>query len=141
MDTNKILKYVPYIVGGIVVYKLLQKLGLIPDKNDTLVEGVIQDPGNVFTKTQVKKGDELLNSVELENNYKKIVNAKGIPYLTNDDEDMVYSVFRNLKNASQLNQLTDYFISKKNVDILTYLDSFLSNDELAVVINISKRLK
>lgn len=70
----------------------------------------------------------------------KIYKAKGIPYLTNDDEAAVYGVFRALNSKTQISYLAEYFIKTYNKDLKTYLQSFLSQREFGNVATICNKL-
>jgi hypothetical protein len=69
-----------------------------------------------------------------------IYNAKGIPYLTNDDEAAVYGVFKAMTAKTQVSQLSGYFFTKYNKDLKAYLQSFLNKDEFGNVVAICQRM-
>jgi hypothetical protein len=70
----------------------------------------------------------------------KIYNAKGIPYLTNDNEGAVYGVFRALNSKTQISYLAEYFINRYNKDLKAYLQSFLNQNEFGNVATICNKL-
>ena len=70
----------------------------------------------------------------------KIYKAKGVPYLTNDDEAAVYGVFRALNSKTQISYLSEYFINRYNKDLKTYLQSFLNQNEFGNVATICNKL-
>jgi hypothetical protein len=71
----------------------------------------------------------------------KIYKAKGIPYLTNDDEAAVYGVFRSLKSKTQVSYLAETFFKMYNKDLKAFLQSFLNNNEFGNVATICNKLK
>jgi hypothetical protein len=88
--------------------------------------------GNNVIRSLTTYGKELYS--------KTIWNAKGIPYLTNDDEAAVYGVFRDLSAKTQISQLSEYFFAKYNKDLKTFLQSFLSKNEFGNVATICSKL-
>jgi hypothetical protein len=71
----------------------------------------------------------------------KIYKAKGIPYLTNDDEAAIYGVFRTLKSKTQVSYLAETFFMLYNKDLKAFLQSFLNNKEFGNVATICNKLK
>lgn len=69
-----------------------------------------------------------------------IYKAKGIPYLTNDDEAAVYGVFKALSAKTQVSKLSEVFFTRYNKDLKTYLQSFLNKDEFGNVLAICERM-
>jgi len=60
----------------------------------------------------------------------QIFEAKGIPYISNDKEDSVYSVFNSIQTQYQLSILSSIFNYFYKRDLLEYLKSFLNADEM-----------
>lgn len=69
---------------------------------------------------------------------KQIYNAKG---LFVDNEPAVYGAFKQLKYKTQVSWLADNFFKTYGKDIFGFLDSFLSDKELAVVTQITDNLQ
>ena len=82
----------------------------------------------------------ILTPYGIEKYAKKIWDAKGIPYLTNDDESAVYGVFRSLSAKTQISQLSEYFFNKYNKDLKSFLQSFLNQNEFGNVATICNKL-
>lgn len=71
---------------------------------------------------------------------KKLYEARGIAYLTNDDESAVYGVFRSLSAKTQISQLSEYFFNKYNQDLKAFLQNFLNQNEFGNVATICNKL-
>lgn len=69
---------------------------------------------------------------------KKLDNSFGF---INDDEEMIYSVFRQLENASQLSQVSNAYFGLNGYYLNDTLIEYLNNDELAIIVEIVKRWK
>jgi hypothetical protein len=75
------------------------------------------------------------------NGYAEIIyKAKGIPYLTNDDEAAVYGVFKAIGYKTQVSKLSEVFFNKYKKDLKTYLQSFLNKDEFGNVLAICNKM-
>ena len=82
----------------------------------------------------------ILTPSALDKYSKLIYEAKGIPYLTNDDEEAVYGVFRAITTKTQVSKLSEYFFSKYNKDLKAFLQSFLNQNEFGNVATICNKL-
>tara|TARA_R110000868_G_scaffold126421_5_gene333495 strand:+ start:2184 stop:2687 length:504 start_codon:yes stop_codon:yes gene_type:complete len=75
------------------------------------------------------------------NGYAEIIyKAKGIPYLTNDDEAAVYGVFKAMSAKTQVSKLSEVFFNKYKKDLKAYLQSFMSQDEFGNVLAICEKM-
>ena len=97
---------------------------------------------DVDYSNELKKQNVILSLSEsgLKTYSKIIYDAKGIPYLTNDDEAAVYGVFRALKSKTQVSVLAGYFFRMYNKDLKTFLQSFLNEKEFGNVATICNKL-
>lgn len=154
--------YSSYIlpVGGLLVaVALLQRFGLLPsagslqaDKNVKELENVQAD-NNAFNRNYIKLMSAALRSTAGGNSkvavqYLKAANATALAKKLhkakgtfNDNEDSVWSAFRNLKYKSQVTQLSDVFYNLYKIDLYTYLESFLNTAELNKLYNIIAEMK
>jgi hypothetical protein len=69
-----------------------------------------------------------------------IYKAKGIPYLTNDDEAAVYGVFKAMAYKTQVSKLSEVFFNRYKKDLKAYLQSFLNKDEFGNVLAICNKM-
>jgi hypothetical protein len=144
--------YMPYILigGGAIAYfgivkPVLQKLGILNDAADNLVNNTLSQSGNQnpFDPNFYKsKGACLILRNSDADNYANIIyNAFGG---FNDDEDAATGVFRVLKTQTQCSYLAERFQYLFNQDLLTFLkggwwpQDRMSNTELANIISIVK---
>lgn len=154
MATNN-TDYSQYILPvGLVllVGSIASKFGLIPSAESKATEAAaaslkelkawspnfiknyVNSKGSAGQKFKVKK---LLpgRAVAVAQQLKK---AKGI---FNDNESAVYSVFRTIEYQSQVSQVAAEFLKlTKGVELLTYLESFMNEKELAAVAAIVNKL-
>lgn len=137
-----------YIAGD----KIFKKLGLTKDQ--AAQQAQAQQQANYqaqlnqqyFDSDYIK--DRMRNGLWVQtlseasgNNYAEIIyKAKGIPYLTNDDEAAVYGVFKAIKAKTQVSKLAEVFFNKYKKDLKTYLQSFLNKDEFGNVLAITERM-
>ena len=138
-ENQGLIKYgVGLLAAGFVGYKLLQKFGIISTQKDLdnakLVDSYASGSVLQNSNVPINRG-ELLNEITLKEYYNKLIKAHGF---FNDNEELVYSVFRLLKNKQQLEQLVAYFNTNYNTDLYSYLDNFLSTSEFAKVLAIIK---
>jgi uncharacterized UPF0146 family protein len=104
-ENKSTIKFVAIGVGSaFVVYKLLQKLGLIATQKDVdnskLIDSYSNNSVLQIQTPPINTGD-LLNEITLKSMYDNLIKAHGF---FNDNEDLVYSTFRMLKNKKQLEQ-------------------------------------
>jgi len=95
-----------------------------------------------YIKQRMNKGYWVKSLTEAGGNgYAEIIyKAKGIPYLTNDDEAAVYGVFKALTSKTQVSRLTELFFNKYKKDLKAYLQSFMSKDEFGNVLAICEKM-
>ena len=142
--------YSSYILPvGVVllVYSVAQKFGLVPSQESKATEAAAQSlksfkafnpnfikntvnkagtPGQQFTVKKLTPARALAVAQQLKK-------AKG---LFNDNEDAIYSVFRTLEYQSQVSQVAAEFLKLTKLELLTYLESFLNQKELAAIADI-----
>lgn len=154
------LKIGLYMAGAFIAYKAVKKLaetfGLIKTKQEEGLETATEEAGASSTEASATNPFLSFNpnySVALVKAYKKkfpsrawdiakqeaisreqykafsrdLLNAKGI---INDDEDRIYSIFRSIQTQFQLSLLSRVFSFYWKKDLLEYLKSILSADEL-----------
>ena len=97
---------------------------------------------DVDYSNELKKQNVILSLSDYgQKTYSKIIyDAKGLPYLTNDDEAAVYGVFRALKSKTQISVLSGYFFMMYKKDLKTFLQSFLNEKEFGNVATICNKL-
>lgn len=138
------------LAGGAIAYfkilkPILDKLGPGEAHKDDVKQIEQLKSENYFDgdfANELKKTNVILTLTEYgKQTYSKIIwDAKGIPYLTNDDEAAVYGVFRALKSKTQISVLAEYFFQKYNKDLKTFLQSFLNQNEFGNVATICNKL-
>ena len=142
--------YSSYIlpVGLVLIgYTVLQKFGLVPSQeskateaaalslrsfkpfNPNFIKNTINSkgtPGQQFTVKKLTPARAAAVALQLKK-------AKGI---FNDNEDAIYSVFRTLEYQSQVSQIAAEFLKLTKLELLTYLESFMNQKELAQIADI-----
>jgi hypothetical protein len=136
IDPNTIIKAGVTLAGLFIVYKIAQKVGLIPTAASNAAEQNLQQleaanywDYNKFLST-APSGTLLLTQSGAAAYVDDLWNATGI---FNDDEDMIYGVFRAMKTKSQVAALAKRFNQLKNKDLFGYLNEYLNDSELLKV--------
>jgi hypothetical protein len=132
-------------IGGFVIYKLLQKFGIIASAQDVANQQLVDSFAGANSQLQVdtpiqvtsNNSNILLDTITVKQLVEDLNNSKGF---LNDDEQLVFSTFRKLKNKSQLNQLISEFNNTQQKNLYDYLNSFLNTNEFATVLNIIKTI-
>jgi len=142
-EVDTIGRIVFYSIGAYAGYKLLQKIGLVDDE-----EARKKDVVNAEIAKSIKFFDvDYYKTVPVSNIFKQsvtddfakqIFNAKGF---FNDDEDTIFSVFRQQKYRSQISWLAYRFRIMYKTDLYAYLRGFLNNKEILNVFEIIQGLK
>jgi hypothetical protein len=136
IDPNVIIKGVATLAGLYLVYKVLQKVGVVPtaaanqaQQNLQQLEAANYWDYNNFFKT-APPGHALLTMAGAAAYVNDLWNATG--YL-NDDEEKIYGVFRAMRTKSQVAALAKRFNQLKNKDLYGYLSDYLNETELLKV--------
>ena len=154
-----------YMAGAFIAYKAIKKLaetfGLVKTKEEEGLETATEQASQ--SSTEASATNPLLSfnpnySTALVTAYKKkfpdkawniakqegisrdqykafsrdLLNAKGI---FNDDEQKIYSIFRTLQTQFQLSLLSRVFSFYWKKDLLEYLKTTLSAEEIAPILN------
>lgn len=144
------------VVGGLLlVYiagdKIFKKLGLTKTTEEQVKDQQQQANYNAMLSEQYfdpqyiadrmkKYWVRTLTQAGAEGYAEIIYKAKGIPYLTNDDEAAVYGVFKAMSAKTQVSKLSEVFFNKYKKDLKAYLQSFLNKDEFGNVLAICERM-
>lgn len=159
MDNNTV-ELLKWGVILFILYRILNKFGLVGSTADEknaenlmsnvmmtgnqtaapvqLVKAVSADlnkPQNKITADDIKKYSPS-SSIML----KWLQDIKDADGYFNDNENLVYSVFRSMKNQVALYTFSQFFKVYENVDLIDYLKSFLDESELSTVYKIINAL-
>jgi hypothetical protein len=133
IDPNVIIKYGVSLAGLFIIYKLAQKVGLIPSqesKQETQNLQALQSASvwdyNKFLAS-LPAGALLLTQAGAAAYVDDLWDATG---WYNDDEEKIYGVFREMKTQSQIAALAKRFNQLKNKDLYSYLRDYLNDTEL-----------
>jgi hypothetical protein len=163
-DTSTILKNAFLIAGAVVGFIALKKIaetfGIIQTKEENAVETATEESAGTSTeavstnpflafnplysnalvtaynKKYPSKVWDIAKQEKIERTQYKaysrdLLNAKGI---INDDEDKIYSIFKNIQTQYQLSVLARVFNFYWKKDLLEYLKGVLNADELAPIL-------
>ena len=124
VDTSKPLLSLKPNYDTLLIVKYAKKLGL---------------PNNTATYQNLRKQFMPLNKLEptawpsqLKKVANDIIKSKGF---FNDDENKLYNAFNQLKNQAQMRDVA-YIFQQNKKDLVTFLKSFLNDEELAKVYRI-----
>jgi hypothetical protein len=133
IDPNILIKAGVSIAGLFIVYKLLQKTGLLPSAESTQAAQNLQQlesasvwDYNKFLST-LPAGAKLLTQSGAAAYVEDLWDATGT---FNDDEEAIYGVFRAMKTQSQISALAKRFNQLKSKDLYGYLKDYLNEEEL-----------
>jgi hypothetical protein len=139
IDPNIIIKATVSLAAIFLVYKIAQKLGLIPSKDDKkeeanllALEGSSYWNYNDFLQ-KAPPGHALLTQAGAAAYVEDLWNATGI---FDDDEEKIYGVFRAMRTQSQIAALAKRFNQLKTKDLYGYLKDYLNETELLTIKNI-----
>lgn len=133
------LKVAIYALAGFAVYKVMQKLNILNEKEDDVLEGSKATPLNLPTQQKPsKENKDTLSDIQLSYLATDLYGADG--YI-NDDEDKVFSILRDLDTQSNLEAFKRIFNVRYNYNLVDWLASFLSDSELRQAIKITENLK
>ena len=133
IDPNILIKAGVSLAAIFLVYKIAQKLGLIPSKDDKKEEKYLLDLQganywnyNDFLQ-KAPPGHALLTQAGAAAYVQDLWDATGI---FNDDEEKIYGVFRAMRTQSQIAALAKRFNQLKTKDLYGYLKGYLNEAEL-----------
>jgi len=136
IDPNVIIKGVVTLAGLYLVYKVLQKVGVVPtaaanqaQQNLQQLEAANYWDYNNFLAT-APPGHALLTQAGAAAYVNDLWDATGT---FNDDEEAIYGVFRAMKTQSQVAALSKRFNQLKSKDLYGYLNDYLNEAELLKV--------
>jgi len=136
IDPNTLIKAGVAIAGLYIVYKIAQKVGVIPTAESNAAQQNLQQletasywDYNKFLST-VPAGALLLTQAGASAYVDDLWDATGY---FNDDEDKIFGVFRAMKTKSQVAALAKRFNQLKSKDLYSYLDEYLNDEELLKV--------
>jgi hypothetical protein len=136
IDPNTLIKAGISLAGLFIVYRLLQKTGLLPTAESTQAAQNLQQlesasvwDYNKFLGT-LPAGALLLTQNGAAAYVDDLWNATS---WYNDDEQAIYGVFRAMKTQSQISALAKRFNQLKAQDLYSYLKNYLNEEELLTV--------
>jgi hypothetical protein len=136
LDPNILIKSGVALAGLFIVYKLAQKIGILPAPGEQQQQQNLQQLEqasywnyNAFLAT-LPAGALLLTQAGASAYVDDLWNATGT---FNDDEEAIYGVFRAMKTKSQVAALAKRFNQLKNQDLYSYLDNYLNDEEILKV--------
>jgi hypothetical protein len=124
VDTSKPLLSLKPNYDTLLIVKYAKNLGL---PNNTTTYKNLRNQFMPLDKTKAKEWPSQLKKVAND-----IINAKGF---FNDDENKLYNAFNQLKNQAQMSYVA-YIFEQNKKDLVTFLKSFLNDEELAKVYRI-----
>lgn len=136
IDPNIIIKAGVSIAGLFIVYKILQKFGVIPSAASTQAEQnlIALESASVWDYNKflsnLPAGAKLLTQTGAAAYVNDLWKATGY---FNDDEQAIYGVFRAMKTQSQISALAKRFNELKGQDLYSYLKNYLNEEELLTV--------
>ena len=151
-DSTNYSQYILPVGLVAIAYAAASKFGLVPSAESKKQESDAQqlDSFDAFSRNytkdyikqkQSRKGQQfnvqLLTTPKAEAIAVQLKKSKGI---FNDDETAVYSAMKFVKTKSQLSQVATVFNKLTSQDLTAYLQSFMSEKELARIYEIVKNL-
>ena len=136
IDPNVLIKAGVGIIGILMLRKVLQSIGILQTSSDVQKEQNLQqlESANYWNYNEFLKnipaGALLLTQSGATAYVNDLWNATGT---FNDDEEMIYGVFRAMKTKSQVASLAKRFNQLKAKDLYGYLSDYLSDSELLKV--------
>jgi len=136
IDPNVIIKGVATLAGLYLVYKVLQKIGVVQTAAANAAQQNLQqleaanywDYNNFLAAAPA--GHALLTQAGAAAYVNDLWDATGT---FNDDEEQIYGVFRAMKTKSQVAALAKRFNQLKSFDLYNYLENYLNESELLKV--------
>lgn len=136
IDPNVLIKAGISLAGLFIVYKLLQKTGLLPTAESNQAAQNLQalESSNYWNYNDFLQkapgGHALLTQAGAAAYVEDLWDATGT---FNDDEEAIYGVFRAMRTQSQIAALAKRFNQLKNKDLYGYLKDYLNEAELLTV--------
>jgi hypothetical protein len=136
IDPNTLIKAGVSIAGLFIVYKILQKVGVLPSResNQQAQNLEILEASNYWNYndflSKAPGGHALLTQAGAAAYVDDLWNATGY---FNDDEEAIFGVFRAMKTQSQIAALAKRFNQLKGQDLYSYLKNYLNESELLTV--------
>ena len=136
IDPNVLIKAGISLAGLFIVYKLLQKTGLLPTAESNQAAQNLQalESSNYWNYNdflqKAPPGHALLTQAGAAAYVDDLWNATG---MFNDDEEAIYGVFRAMRTQSQIAALAKRFNQLKSKDLYGYLKDYLNEAELLTV--------
>ena len=133
----KLVKYLPYVLGAVVIYFIYKQI------TGSKAKVKVIDNLDIFNKQKCLElnkqypNAKKLSNTEVQALAKKLYDAKGF---FNDDENAVYSVFQSIPYKSYICQLTVAFESLYGKNLINYLD-FLSAEEKSKIFDYIGKMK
>jgi hypothetical protein len=136
IDPNVLIKAGISLAGLFIVYKLLQKTGLLPSTESKQAAQNLQE---LESSNYWNYNDFLAKAPP---SHKLLTQAGAAAYVNdlwdatswyNDDEEKIYGVFRAMKTQSQIAALAKRFNQLKSQDLYSYLKNALNEAELLTV--------
>lgn len=136
IDPNTIIKAGVTLAGLFIVYKIAQKVGLVPTAASNAAQQNLQQletasywDYNKFLSS-LPGGALLLTQAGAAAYVDDLWDATGY---FNDDEEKIYGVFRAMRTKSQVAALAKRFNQLKSKDLYSYLSEYLNESELLKV--------
>jgi len=136
IDPNTLIKAGISLAGLFIVYRLLQKTGLLPSAASNQAAQNLQEleSSNYWNYNdflaKAPGGHALLTQSGAAAYVDDLWNATGY---FNDDEEKIYGVFRAMRTQSQIAALAKRFNQLKSKDLYGYLKDYLNETELLTV--------
>lgn len=136
IDPNTLIKAGVTLAGLFIVYRLLQKTGLLPSRESNLEQQNLQalESSNYWNYNdflaKAPGGHALLTQAGAAAFVEDLWDATGY---FNDDEQKIYGVFRAMKTQSQIAALAKRFNQLKAQDLYSYLKNYLNEEELLTI--------
>ena len=136
IDPNTLIKAGISLAGLFIVYKILQKVGVLPTAESNQAAQNLQalESSNYWNYNdflaKAPGGHALLTQAGAAAYVDDLWNATGY---FNDDEEKIYGVFRAMRTQSQIAALAKRFNQLKGKDLYGYLKDYLNETELLTV--------
>jgi hypothetical protein len=136
IDPNTLIKAGVSIAGLFIVYKILQKVGVLPTAESNQAAQNLQqlESSNYWNYNdflaKAPGGHALLTQAGAAAYVEDLWDATGY---FNDDEEKIFGVFRAMRTQSQIAALAKRFNQLKNKDLYGYLKDYLNETELLTV--------
>lgn len=153
MNPKNFLQWSLVLIAVYAIYRLLQKFNILDDSEDKGAEQVVQSvlftpqQGNKLVSELEKKLGRKVTATDIKNYSlpstvmlrlsNDIIKAKGF---LNDNEVLVFTVFKNFKSKFQVYYFSEFFKSYQKKDLISFLSDFLDTSELNTINNIINKL-